>query len=70
MIDIVAKEEKLSKMVNNMYTAEDSKMALHNCTATADFLAAYLATDPHLDRITKEYHKRLKELQLNDYQGK
>ena len=30
-------------------------MPLHNCTAAADFLAAYMKTDPHLDVLKKEY---------------
>jgi len=63
VIEKVAGEEILMKMVNNMYAKEDSKLALHNCTATADFLTAYLDTDPHLNKIEKDYKRRLEDLE-------
>lgn len=62
MREKVASEELLANMVNDMYRAEDSRMTLHNCQATADFLAAYLGTDPHLDDLKKEYEEKLKAL--------
>lgn len=60
--ELVAGEEKLTKMVNDMYTNEDSKMALHNCSAAAKFLSKYIKTDPHLDKIKEEYEEQLQQL--------
>lgn len=52
----------LSKHIDNLYVADDSKLSLVNFTATADLLTAYLQTDPKLDIIKKEYEDKLKEL--------
>lgn len=62
--EIVAEDEKLSKRVANMYDNSDSKLALHNCAAIADFLSAYLKTDAKLEEIEKHYKKKLKELNM------
>ena len=62
MQEIVRGEKRLEELINNLHTANESKMTLHNCIATADFLAAYIKTDPHLSDIEKEYKKKLKEL--------
>lgn len=43
----------------NMYEAKDSTMTLHNITAAAAFLSAYLGTDPHLDEIKEKYKEIL-----------
>lgn len=48
------------------YSAEDSQLNLTNCIASADFLTAYLETDPKLDKIKKEYEKKLKRLDNNN----
>lgn len=48
--------------VTPFYSAEDSQFNLTNCTATADFLAAYLQTDPKLDKIKREYEEKIKEI--------
>ena len=58
--DLVKKDPELTKYVSNLYTNEDSVMPLHNINATADFLAAYLQTDPKIDQIKKEYQERIK----------
>ena len=50
----------LSNMLN-MYGNEDSKLAMHNILATADFLSKYIETDPHLEDIEADYEKRLEE---------
>ena len=57
--DIVATEEVLSNIINNLYTADSSIFSLQDCTATADFLTAYLQTDPQLDKIKAKYSERL-----------
>ena len=48
--------------VTPFYSAEDSQFNLTNCTAAADFLAAYLQTDPKLDKIKREYEEKIKEI--------
>ena len=56
-------DEILTKYFNlPFYSAEDSQFNLTNCTATADFLAAYLQTDPKLDKIKREYEEKIKEI--------
>ncbi len=44
------------------YSEEDSQTDLIDCTAAADFLAAYLQTDPKLDKIKREYEEKIKEI--------
>lgn len=61
---IVKDDEKLSSYLV-LHEAEESKMPLHNCAATADFLTDYLATDPHLEDIKKEFQKKLKLDKIN-----
>ena len=58
--ELVKEDESLTKYVNNLYTNDDSKMALHNITATADFIAAYLETDPKIEQIKNEYKDKIK----------
>lgn len=60
--EIVTGEKTLENLINNLHKANESKMTLHNCIATADFLSAYIKTDPHLKDIEKEYNEKLKEL--------
>lgn len=66
---IVADEPLLRDKIGNLYTDKDSTMALHNCIATADFLTAYMETDPHIEKITEEYNKRIEQLK-DLYSGK
>lgn len=54
-------DKDLKKIVDNVYTNEDSKMPLHNCKATGEFLGSYIKTDPHLEQIEEEYKRTLKE---------
>lgn len=63
MQQLAAGEHNLEVLVNNVHTADESKMALHNCKATADFLVDYLATDLKLDEIKKEYEIKSKMLE-------
>ena len=60
--ELVKDEPIAFQYVKNLHTADESAMPLHNCTAAADFLAAYMKTDPHLDVLKKEYEHRLEEL--------
>jgi len=60
--ELVQSEEVLVKMINNLYENKDSIMPLHNCVATADFLTAYIETDPGLDKLRKEYEQKLEKL--------
>lgn len=63
--DLTAEEkEHLLSYITNYYTNADSKMSLCNAVASADFLAAYLTTDPKLDKLKAEYEKRREELIL------
>lgn len=67
MREKVASEDILMKLIDNTYNKEDSKLSLHNCIATADFLTAYLQTDPQVDQIRASYEKRLQELKDKKY---
>lgn len=62
MRNLVQDEELLANKINFLHAAEESKLSLQNCIATADLLAALIQTDPHLDRIKEEYQRKLKEL--------
>lgn len=58
---VVAKDETLYSMVSNLYNVDDVQFALHNCIASADFLAAYIKTDvkEKLEVLKKEYEKQI-----------
>lgn len=64
--EVVKEDEELLGMVTDLYTNADSIMPLHNITATADFLAAYLDTDPKTEQIKKQYQDRIN---FKDYEG-
>ena len=66
-INFLKKCKNLLKVsiINNVHKAEESKMALHDCKATADFLTNYLKTDPKLDDIKKEYEIKSKMIEEN-----
>ena len=66
----VRSEELLLSKVDNLYTAEDSIFRMQNCRATADFLTAYLDTDPGLNKLKKIYYNQLQEIKDGDKQGK
>jgi len=55
-------DESLAKIINNLYESKDSKMALHNCQASGEFLSSYLKTDPHLEEIKQKYQKKIEEI--------
>lgn len=61
--ELVKDDLLLSKFFGNLYTKDDSVLALHNCLATADFIAHYMETDPHLEIIEAEYQKKKQELE-------
>ena len=59
----LVKGSDVEYIAKDLYTAADSQMILHNPVAIADFLTAYLDTDPHLEEIAAEYADRLKFLE-------
>ena len=59
MQELADGDKKLEEKVKDTYGVEDVIMPLHNKVAAADFLSAYLKTDPHLDKIEKEYKERV-----------
>lgn len=60
--EICSDEPVLLRTIADLHKADESIFALMNCTATADFLAAYLQTDPHLEEIKAKYQDKLKFL--------
>ena len=59
--EVVKDEEKLATMLKDLHRSSESRVSLKNCRATANFLAAYFATDPHLDKIIEQYKKDISE---------
>ena len=57
--DVVKEDDFLLSYLTNLYTNEDSIMPLHNLEASADFLAAYLDTDPKIEQIRKRYQDKI-----------
>lgn len=64
--EVVKSDEQLLGYLTNLYTNKDSIMPLHNVAAAADFLAAYLNTDPKIEQIRKQYQDKIN---FNDYVG-
>jgi hypothetical protein len=64
--EVVKSDEELLGYTTNLYTNDDSIMPLHNITAAADFLAAYLDTDPKIEQIKKQYQEKVN---FKDYVG-
>ena len=64
--EIVKSDKELLGYTTNLYTNEDSIMPLHNIVAAADFLAAYLDTDPKIEQIRKQYQEKVN---FKDYVG-
>lgn len=65
----LVKGSNIEYIAHELYTDKDSKMALHNPVAIADFLTAYLQTDPHLEKIAAEYADRIKSLEGDSDNG-
>lgn len=61
----LVKGTEVEYIAHELYTNDDSIMPLHNAVAIADFLTAYLDTDPHLEEIKLQYQDRL-NLKLGD----
>lgn len=55
--ELVREDKTLYKYIKALHTAAESKMALKNCEATAEFLSAYIKTDFK----AKEKHQEIKE---------
>ena len=64
--EVVKEDDELLGYVTNLYENADSIMPLHNINASADFLAAYLYTDPRTEQIKKQYQDRIN---FKDYEG-
>lgn len=59
----LVKDTEVEYIAHELYTNKDSEMPLHNAIAIADFLTAYLKTDPHLEEIAAEYTDKIKSLE-------
>lgn len=57
--DIVKDEPSLLQYIAALHTADESKMALQNCKATADFIADYMASEPDLDALKEQYKDKI-----------
>lgn len=57
--EIVADEPILAACVEKMHSAEESKLSLINCKASAEFLSKYIKTDPKLEEIKEKYKDKL-----------
>ena len=55
----VFKNEQVLMSNLEFYDAAASTMTLHNITAAAKFLSAYLETDPHIEEIKEKYKNDL-----------
>lgn len=64
--EVVVSDDQLLSYLTNLYTNEDSIMPLHNVAAAADFLAAYLKTDPKIEQLKKQYQDKIN---FSDYVG-
>ena len=56
----VDEEPLLKGLLGNLYSGESSTFSLHNCIATADFLAKYIKTiniEETYNKVIKEYQK-------------
>lgn len=64
----VKSDDMLTQLVADLVGADASKLALHNCIATADFLAKYMQTDikNKLEKLRKEYETQLKGVDLSE----
>lgn len=65
----LVKGSEAEYIAHKLYTNADSQMPLHNAVALADFLTAYIKTDPHLEKIAAEYADRLKVLEGDTNHG-
>lgn len=52
---LITSDPVLLRPIENLHTADESQLALRNCKATAEFIEAYLKTDPHIDEIRGKY---------------
>ena len=57
--DIVKEEPFLLQYIAALHSADESKMALQNCRATADFIADYIASEPDLAALKEQYKDRI-----------
>lgn len=71
IIETKSDDEDKAKLLAwlNLHKAEESKMPLHNVNATADFLSAYLETDPHIEEIHAKYKEQVEAIYGKTYQA-
>ena len=64
----VKSDDMLTKLIADLVGADSSKLALHNCVATADFLTKYMKTDikNKLEILRKQYENQLKGVDLSE----
>lgn len=67
--EVVKDEPMLVNYIAALHGADESKMALQNCTATADFLVRYIESDPHLEKIDKAFEHILDERKRGELSG-
>ena len=60
--ELAGDDETLNKYLTNWYTKEDSKLALRDCTATAEFINKYFKTDPKLENVRAEFADKIGSL--------
>jgi hypothetical protein len=58
---------KLLSCLNNLYTAKDSIMPLHNTSASAKFLTEYALTDPNLNALKAKYKGKMNFEEVAEY---
>ena len=59
--EVEAKNFLLS-YINNLHLASESKMPLHNCRATAQFLSDVIDSDPHLEQFESQKREAIDKL--------
>ena len=59
-LKLLVKDDEVLSSWLKLHEGSESKMPLHNYAASADFLTAYLDTDPHLEKIRDEYKDKVK----------
>lgn len=66
--NIVKDEPSLFQYIAELHQADESKMALQNCVATADFITDYIASEPDLAAIKEKFKDRIpfKEIENNN----
>lgn len=73
--NLVEGDQLLTSTIADLHKVDEVKLALRNCTATADFLTRYITTDikNKLEKLQKEYEDKLdfkvKGVDVNGFSG-